>query len=402
MKAIIINVGDEVLTGKTINTNSSHISYALSKIGIDTKKVIVIGDNKEDLQSEVVAFKNSDYDILITTGGLGPTHDDFTKEVLVETLGLEMELSEESFQSIDKYFNHNAPKTNLKQAMFPHDAYILKNDLGTAPGAIIEHENKTYILLVGPPFELVPMFDKACKYLSKKNNVEYLVNEYNVMGIGESMIEDMLQAYYPKYANVNIAPYASLGKIRYQITALETYKEEYEKAKTEFEEILKEYIVSKENKEIEEVIINILKAKSLTISLAESCTGGMVVSRLINVSGSSSVIKESYVTYSEEAKTKILNVEKKTIDTFGVVSKEVSEAMAQGLKKVSEADIVISVTGIAGPSGASDKEKVGSVYYTIIFETLVHNFHYNFHGNRQMVRERAVMSILYELYKIIK
>ncbi|MDD3171267.1 MAG: molybdopterin-binding protein, partial [Bacilli bacterium] len=239
MKAVILNVGDEVLEGRVINTNGSFLTSNLLKLGIHTDKVVTIGDDRENLQKEITSFMKSDNDLLITTGGLGPTHDDFTKEVLVETLGLDMIINQEAEELLHKYFGENFAECNLKQAYFPQEAIIIPNKLGTADGAIIEKDKKLYIILVGPPFEMNPMFDDFVKpYLKNKVAIDFLIKEYIVMGIGESAAEEILKPLYDKYHMVNIAPYASLGKIRYQITGSYRFENDFNSACSEFKEIL--------------------------------------------------------------------------------------------------------------------------------------------------------------------
>lgn len=402
MKARILNIGDEVLSGRVINTNSSFISSSLRKIGITTEKVIVTSDNEQEIINELENFKNSDSKIIITTGGLGPTHDDLTKEVICSFLNLELEISQDEIRKIEIHFNHKMPKSNYKQALIPKNCHVLVNDIGTAPGFIIENNDKTYILLVGPPFEMEPMFDKAISYLQSKLQNEILLSEYIVMGTCESKVEDVLKEYYKLFNNVSICPYASLGKVRYQITSSVLYEKEYNKACELFEKLFDEFIISKNNESIEDVIINSCIKNKITLSVAESITGGMIVAKLINVSGSSNVIKESYITYSDEAKINILSINKEFIDKHGVVSKEVAIKMAENLKEKTNSDITIGITGLAGPNGENEKNKIGTVFFAINAFGKCHGYKFIFSGNRQMVRERATMMTLYKVFRTLK
>lgn len=399
MKAIILNIGDEVLSGKTINTNSSFIAEELNKLSINVEKIIVVGDNQEDIKKEVLEFKASNYDILITTGGLGPTHDDLTKETICDALGLKLELDQKSKEKLDKYFNNNAPKSNLKQAYFPKEAIIIDNELGTANGSIIPHSGKHYLILVGPPYELYPMVKKDCiKYLKDLQHEETLLTEYIVMGGGESFFEDVLLDLIKELKNVNLSPYASVGKIRYQIKAKAKFKEEYESVKQRFETIMDEYIISTSNQEIEEVLLELLEKLNLKVSFAESLTGGMVASRFINVSGASKYLSEAFITYSNNAKMKYLGVKEETLKQYTEVSEEVVIEMVEGLKQETNSDIAFAVTGYAGPTGRD----IGLVYFGIKINDELYTFKKNFRGNREMIRTRATLFGLYKVVSLIK
>lgn len=403
MKAAILNVGDEVLSGKIVNTNSSFLAHELEMIGIETEYVSVVGDVKEMLIKEVKRFNESDCDILITTGGLGPTHDDFTKEVVFGELGLEFELNEYALKVLNDYFKGDYAKCNVKQAYFPKEAIIIPNSKGTACGAIVEKNNKIYIILVGPPFEMKPMvIDTVIPYLKEKNNNDLLIKEYQVMGIGESSAEEILIELINKYSFVNVAPYASVQKIRYQITSHVNYKKEFEEVCSEFETIMDEYIISSTNQSIEEVVVNKLQELGYFISTAESCTGGMIASTIVNVSGSSSVFKESFVTYSNESKVKYLGVKESIINEVGVVSEEVVTEMAFGLRKQTGSEVCLTVSGIAGPTGGTDKKPVGLVHFAILINDTLHTYNKVFRGDREMIRKRATNNCLYEVFKLLK
>ena len=402
MKAIILNIGDEVLSGKVINTNSSYIAKEFLKIGITVEKTIVIDDDEDKLSAEIDVFKASPYDILVTTGGLGPTHDDLTKEVLVKNLGLEMSLNQEAKQLLDDYFGNQMANCNLKQAFFPKEAIILKNKNGTADGAIIEQNQKMYIILVGPPHEMNPMFQDALDFIKDKVDVQFLTKEFIVMGNGESFLEELLRPIYENYPSVYLAPYASVGKIRYQMTAKEDDQEAFNHAVHDFYNIMGDYIISTNNQEIEEVIVDLLKQKNYTISFAESCTGGLLASKIVNVSGASNVFNESFVTYSNEAKIKYLQVNEATISQYGVVSDEVVLEMVLGLFHQTQADICISVSGIAGPGGGTPQKPVGLVHFAIKIKDNIHVESKIFKGNRDIIRTRTALWVLYRLFTLLK
>ncbi len=403
MKAIILSVGDEVLSGKVVNTNASFIAHELEMIGIETIYTVVIGDSKTMLINEIERFKKSEYDLIITTGGLGPTHDDFTKEVIFESLGLKLELNDIAKKTLDSYFKGNYAKCNIKQAYFPKEACIIPNEKGTACGAITEYNNKIYTILVGPPFEMKPMVvNSLLPYLKTKVNNNLLIKEYLVMGIGESQAEEILYDLINKYDEVNLAPYAKPYQIRYQITSNYDYKQEFDDLCLNFENLMSEYIISTKNEKIENLVVRELKRLNYHISTAESCTGGMLASYIVNVSGSSDVFNESFVTYSNEAKCKYLNVRYDSIYKYGVVSDEVVKEMVLGLRELTKSEVCVSISGIAGPNGGTDLKPVGLVHYAILVNNDIYISHKVFRGDRQMVRERTTHQCLYEIYKILK
>lgn len=403
MKALLLCVGDEVLSGRVVNTNASFLAKELEKYGIDTIKHVVVGDNAQMLKKEVEAFINSDIDIMFTTGGLGPTHDDFTKEVVCKEFGLELVSFEEAYITLENYFGKDFAKSNIKQTYFPKDSILLPNPYGTAHGCIFEALGKKVILLVGPPFENEVMFRLGVKpYLEKLLEKAPLVKEFTIMGIGESKIEDYLNDFFNEFSDINVNPYASLGKIRYQITAPIEKKDRFEECVKRFCELMDEYIVSIDNEPVEEVCYKYLKDNGMTISFAESVTGGMLATTLINVNGSSNVIKESFVTYSNEAKIKYLNVKEETIEKYNVVSKEVSLEMAKGLFDLTKSDVCVSTTGLAGPTGGTIDKPIGLVCYTIkVFDKYLTK-EMKFKGDRNQIRMRATLFVLYDLYKMLK
>ena len=403
MKALILSVGNEVLSGKTINTNASFIAIELEKIGVDVIKVVTIGDNKEMLISEVNSFKTSDIDILVSTGGLGPTHDDFTKEVLYEAIGLKLVQRKEPLDLLNKYFKGNYTECNLKQTYYPEDAYLIPNNRGTAMGAISEVDNKIYSILVGPPFEMKPMVtDHLVPYIKNKTNVQMVLKEFIVMGIGESQVEEILKDYYKKYPNVETNPYCSIGKVRYQINAKVQHIEEFNKAIREFVTILDKYIISDKNEEIEDKVFEELIRLNYHISFSESCTGGMLSSKMINVDGASKVIDRSLVTYSDDAKIELLGVNKATIDAYDIVSEEVAIEMAKGIKKYANSSVGVGVTGYAGPGGGTEDIPVGTVCFAICVDDIIFSKTCYYKTSRNVLRERVTMQIFYNLYDILK
>lgn len=403
MKVEILSVGNEVLSGKVINTNASFLSLELEKIGYEVKRVVTLGDDKEELIKEVNDFLRSDIDYLITTGGLGPTHDDFTKEVLFNTLGMELVEHQAAIDLLENYFSHNYTKCNLKQALYPANATLLPNDYGTAMGAFIEKDNKMYTILVGPPFEMKPMFKNyLAPILRQKISCEKIVKEYIVMGIGESQVEELLQDYYKEHSSVEVAPYASIGKVRYQISSYKSNLENFEKANNAFISLMKDYIISYNNEEIEEKVVEELKRLNYKISFGESCTGGMLVSKLINVAGTSSIIDKSFITYSEEAKNEVLGVSKETIAKYGVVSEETVIEMVKGVTKQASCNVGVAVSGFAGPTGGTAETPVGTVWYAIKVNDDIYTYTRLFKSPRNTFREKVTMIIYYHLYQALK
>ena len=403
MNALILCVGDEVLSGRVVNTNASFLAKELEKYGINTIKHIVVGDNEEMLKKEIKCFIDSDIKLLFTTGGLGPTHDDFTKEVICKMFNQEMVKFDEAYNTLVKYFGPNFAKSNIKQTYFPKDAILLPNPYGTAHGCIFSSMGKNICLLVGPPFENEVMFNLGVKpYLEHLLEKAPLVKEFTIMGIGESKIEDNLSDFFKEFSDINVNPYASLGKIRYQITSTIDKENRFNECVNCFTKLMDEYIVSNNNESVEEVCYKLLKEKNLKISFAESVTGGMLASTLINVNGSSNVIKESLVTYSDEAKIKYLNVKKETIEKYNVVSKEVSLEMAKGLYELTKSDVCISTTGLAGPTGGSPDKPIGLVCYTIKVLDKYLTKEVICKGDRNQVRLRATLFVLYDLFKMLK
>lgn len=400
MRTAIITVGKEVLTGKTINTNLANISRRLNEIGIDVNRSIVIDDIKEEYY-KILDFCDSD--LIIFTGGLGPTIDDITRETVIDYFKVETYLDENILKDIKEYFLRMKVKmedTNDKQAYFPKKSIILENDLGTAPGVIFKTNNKTIVLFPGPPHEMLPMLEKLIEYLKKELDIRLYSKGFRMVGTGESTMEKALTGFYEKNPLVNVAPYASIGELKYVFTS--SNEEKLKETMNDFYSQFSEYIYGDLSDSLEGVIVEKLINKNMIISTAESCTGGMLASTIINVSGSSSVFKEGLVTYSNEAKTKYLNVKPETLNSYGAVSKEVAHEMAVGLSKMTDSDISVSVTGIAGPTGGSTEKPLGLTYFGISHKGITKTYKKVFNGNRKMVRTRATIFALNLIRKEIR
>lgn len=404
MKAEIIAVGTEILLGDIVNTNSAYLAKELALLGIDVYHQSCVGDNEQrliDTFSE--GLKRSD--IIITTGGLGPTSDDITKEVACKIFDQEIELDKKSLEKIEKFFRNlgiEMTENNKKQAYFPKNSIILENENGTAPGAILSKDKKIIIILPGPPKEMIPMFEYKVKPYLKSMNKEVLISKtLKFFGIGESTLESKIIDIIKEQSNPTVAIYVSNMELRLRITAK---AENEDKANESIIPIIKkvkdrvgEFVYAEDNISIEEVVSKMLVEKNLTIATAESCTGGLVSSTLINYPGISSVFMEGCVTYSNEAKINRLGVSKHTLTTYGAVSEETAREMAEGIAKNLNTNVAISTTGIAGPGGGTTDKPVGLVYIGVYINEKTTVKKYILQGNRQDIRLRATKNALNDL-----
>lgn len=401
MKAEIIAIGTELLLGDIVNTNAQFISRRLADVGVEVYHQQVIGDNSERLLKAFdEAYKRSD--LIITTGGLGPTQDDITKECAAKYFNKELKVDEYSLKKIEEYFNKQGKDlkgNNIKQAYFPEGAIIMANTCGTAPGLILEEDNKRIIILPGPPREMEAMFDNhVVPYLQRITDCTIKSKMLRVFGIGESFMAEKLSEIINNGKNPTVAPYAKGVDVTLRITAKGKDNEECVKLITpvenEIRKVLGEKVYGEGEITLEHKVAEMLCENNLTISTAESCTGGMVAAKLISYPGVSKVFLEGAVTYSNEAKMKRLKVRKDTLDNYGAVSEQTAKEMAEGICKESGSDVSIVTTGIAGPGGGTAEKPVGLVYIGVCFkgETVVKKF--IFQGDRDKVRERATMNAL--------
>lgn len=400
----LISVGTEILMGNIINTNAAYLSEQCVQLGLSVYHEITVGDNKKRLM-EVIKTAIKRADILILSGGLGPTKDDLTKETLAETLEKKLVEDQHTKERIQKYFENREdisviPKNNWKQAQIIEGCYVLDNDNGTAPGLIVEKENIRVILLPGPPNELIPMFEnQVIPYLRKLCKETIYSRMVKVCGIGESAVEMKLVDLIEEQSNPTIATYAKTGEVHIRVSALakseQDAKEIMKPVLTKIMRKLSGHIYSmKEQETLEEHVVSLLKKYDLTLAAAESLTGGLFCSKIVNVPGASFVLKGGFVTYSNKAKRKMLGVKKATLAKYTAVSKEVAEEMAKGAAAEMGADIAVSMTGIAGPDGGTEEQPVGLVFIACLAKGKVTVKKYQFKGNRQKIRENAVISAL--------
>ncbi len=372
--AQIICVGTEILLGDILNTNTAFLAQQLAALGISVYRQSVVGDNPKRITAEIEdAYSHAD--MIIFSGGLGPTCDDLTKETVSEYFGLTMYTDTRSQQLIETYFNsigREMPKNNIKQALIPQGAEIFENSCGTAPGIAIYDEltNKTAILLPGPPVELCAMFEKSVRdYLRKRSHFVFMSRNVHVFGLGESRVEEILRDLMDS-ENPTVAPYAKAGEARVRITARAQSEEIALNMCANIIEKVQEtevgqYIYGINCDSVEGALLPLLRQKGFKISCAESCTGGLICKRITDIAGSSDVFSGGAVTYANEAKVKMLGVSADDIEKYGAVSEQIALQMARGIRLSLGSDIGISSTGIAGPNGGTDIKPVGTVYIAI-------------------------------------
>lgn len=403
MVAELVFVGTEILLGNIVNTNGAFLAEKCAELGLSCYYQTVVGDNEERMK-ETFERAISRSDIVIACGGLGPTPDDLTKEVAAQVMGMKLEEDIHTKERITEYFRNSQwkeiPDNNWKQAVVPKGALVLDNQNGTAPGLIMEKKGKSMILLPGPPNELIPLFvEQVMPYLGKKQPEVIYSKMVKVVGIGESQVAEQIQDLIEKQTNPTLATYAKTGEVHLRITAKAKNKKEAKQLlKPVVQEIkrrLKDAVyTTKEDVTLEDAIVKLLRKRKWTVTTAESCTGGLLAGRLINASGASKVIRQGYITYSNKAKRNLLGVEKATLAQYTAVSDQVAYEMAEGGAKAAEADACVAITGLAGPDGGTETIPVGTVYIGCCLHGVVKVEQYQFKGNRQKIRDYAVVRAL--------
>ena len=370
--AEILCIGTEILMGDIINTNAAYIAKELAGLGINVYHQSVVGDNPQRLK-ESLALAFSRADIVITTGGLGPTYDDLSKETIAAYFNRKLVMDEESLHAIECHFlrlNRVMTDNNKKQAMMPEGCVIFANHNGTAPGCAIEGEGeqqgKTAIMLPGPPREMKPMFEQGVKpFLLKDSDTRLVSHTMHFFGIGESMLESILHELMEESTNPTVAPYAKTGEVQLRVTARVKQGEDAEAllqpVMEQIKEKVGEFLYGIDVGDLQTAAVWALKEKNLHVAVAESCTGGYVAKRITDVSGASDVFECGICSYSNRIKHQILGVKQETLDTFGAISEETAREMVEGVRRISGAEIGVSVTGNAGPQ-ASEGKDVGLVY----------------------------------------
>ncbi len=374
MKAEIIAVGTEILLGDIVNTDAQVISLGLDELGIDVYYQTVVGDNPERLR-EVLDIARRRSDLIVTTGGLGPTLDDLTRETIAAAFGRELVLHQPSLRRITAFFDRIGSEmtpNNLKQAMLPAGCTVLPNDWGTAPGCAFEADGVHVLMLPGPPRECTPLFRTAgMAYLSKLAGGVILSHNIHVFGMGESQMEDRLHALMEEGHNPTLAPYAKDGECLVRVTAKADTKEQAEAllapAVRRVCDALGDVVYGIDVGSLEQAAAEALTARGLTLAVAESCTGGLLSKRITDVPGASRFYRGGACTYCDEIKRSVLGVRQETLDAYTAVSEQTAEEMARGAARVFDADIGIGITGYAGPDGGADGTPAGTVHIGIFF-----------------------------------
>jgi len=410
MGAEVFSVGTELLLGQIVDTNASFLAQRLSQLGIDCFHKTTVGDNRGRL---VAALRTSleRSDLIITTGGLGPTEDDVTAAALAEALGVDLFLDESSAETIRRTLRaRKIPflPSHLKQAWLPRGGRALPNPVGTAPGIILEKEGKTIICLPGPPAEMKPMFEESVvpflrSLPGRTGSIKSRLLRF--MGIGESALEERLRDLIRAQSNPTLAPLASHGEVKLRITAKAADETQAQAliapVEAEVRRRLEEFLVGADEEVLEATVGRLLREKGLSLAVAESCTGGLISHRLTNIPGASDFLLGGLVCYGNAAKIALLGVKEKTLAAHGAVSEPVALEMAQGAKKAFGAQVGISATGIAGPTGATPAKPVGLVYIACSWQGQVCEEH-RFRGERELIKHQAAGAALNLLRKALQ
>ena len=398
MKTAILSVGNEIVEGFVVNSNAAYFATKLNEIGIKVNKHLTVIDDESQI-IEAVKFLNKDHNLIIVSGGLGPTADDKTKESIAKALDITLRIDDYELQKLKDWFAmRNSPYTenNDKQALFSDIDNILVNANGTANGYYFTKDQITYCVLPGPPHENRVMIDTFVKTLVSD---EILERDVYIINIGESSAEAKMNHLYAKYPDVYIGGYIQDYGINYRLKS--TNKLKIAECSNELKLIFKDNYLCDSIDPLTDFVQLLIK-NNLTISFAESCTAGLAAAAIANIPKASHILHESFVTYSNEAKHKYLDVSWDILNNYGAVSPECAQAMASGLFNKTASDLCISITGIAGPDGGSVEKPIGLVYFAIIYQNKTYNFTQNFIGSRNLIRIRAAKSIIFEAYRILQ
>ncbi len=412
MNAEIITIGTELLLGQILDTNSLYLSKKLSEIGINLYYKTSVGDNINRIK-ETLAIAANRSDMIILTGGLGPTVDDVTRDAIAEWSGQKLVIDKEILLKIENFFkkrNIKMPENNKVQAYIPEGALILENKVGTAPGFILEHNSKVIVCVPGVPAEMKPMIETGViPYLVEKFGAAKFVifsKRIKIVGLPESLIDEKIKDVFIESRNPTVAILAHQTEIEIRLTAKAENREKaidlINVVKKIIYERIGENIYGEDDETLEEKVANLLKDKNLTISTAESCTSGLLAYRITNIPGSSKYFLGGLNTYSNESKINLLGVPDEVIKKYGAVSEVCCRFMANKCREKFGSDISIAITGIAGPDGGTDEKPVGLVYTGIYKDGDIKVFKFNFAGSREIIRARSAQMALFELYKLLK
>ena len=403
MKVEVITTGTELLLGEIINTNFTWLAQELNRRGFDVLYQTTVGDNPARMK-EVLGIAASRADIIITSGGLGPTRGDITKEMIAEYCGVDMYMNLEVWNHIHDLLTRRnicIASNNEKQALVPSGAIVLHNEVGTAPGLILEHGDKTFIMLPGPPFELKHVCEKELfPYFEQRFPHLGIIKSHTLklLGIGESNLAEKLDDLIVHQSNPTIALYARRGELLVRLTAKASSEEEADTLiadmQDQVEKIVGTYVYGYDNDTLPEVLGKELLSLQQTIAFAESCTGGLASSMMTDVPGSSEYVKGSVISYTDEIKNQVIHVSKTTLAKKGAVSEETALEMAKGAREVIGSDMAVSITGLAGPGGGTRKKPVGLVYIAVADAKGEVCRKFNFGGTRTQIKYRAAMAAL--------
>ena len=405
LNTYLIVIGDEILSGRTQDTNSHYIGRRLEELGIAPKSIITIGDEKQVIEQTITSMLEQG-DIIFVCGGLGPTPDDNTIICVANVLKRKLILDETILGRVEKHFTKQGrpiPELATKQALIPQGAIILDNPVGQAPGIILKHGKKSVILLPGVPIELEKIFETGIlPYLhdnySLKPDFTLTIRTTN---IPEMEIVDKISDALKNYKQINVAYLPSMFGVDVKISYIKD-KKIHTQLEKELTTRLKQYIYGYNQERIEEVIGNLCRKKRLTLSIAESCTGGLIADKVTDVPGSSEYFIGGVIVYSNKVKKLFGGVKDETLKKFGAVSKETVLELAAGIRERFNTDIGIGVSGIAGPTGATEKKPIGMVYIGIVTKKVRNYEEHNFSGTRRMIKEKAAMASLDFLRRTIK
>ena len=401
MIAEILSIGTELLMGQIANTDAQYISRRLAELGVNLYRHTTVGDNPARVK-EALGEAIARADIVITTGGLGPTEDDLTKEMVAEFFGLPMEMHAPSLEALTERMNRlgrEITPNNYKQAMMPRGAIVMPNLRGTAPGAIVESGQKAVAILPGPPHEMQDMFERQlAPYLHARTGVRIDSRFLHVCGIGESSLETLLLDLFHS-ENPTLALYCGAGEVQARLSARVGANEDSAPLLDPLEKEIRRragraVYGEGRNLTLAAAVVNALRAAGKTVACAESLTGGMLASKLVDVPGASSVLGEAYVTYSNEAKMRLLGVSEDTLRQFGAVSAQCAREMAEGARRASGADFALSTTGIAGPDGGTPEKPVGLVYVGVASANGCEAQELHLRGERDWIRELTCVNAL--------
>jgi nicotinamide-nucleotide amidase len=399
-KASIVSIGNELLNGQTISTNATYLSGRLLSIGIPVISSYTIGDDVDSIV-RTLKFTSEDVDVVLVTGGLGPTDDDVTRQGLAKFFGRELLLQNELLERIKNFFakrNLTMPEKTKVQAYIPAGAKALLNNLGTAPGIMAEYEGKLFVALPGVPAEMEEMFEKQIlsELATSTTEQTIVMRKLKCFGAGESTVAELLGDVMKRGRNPLINCTAQHGVITLCIAATAKDKDTAEQMAEEDEKMLRkrlgELVYGKGEQTLAEVVGEKLARQKKTIAVAESCTGGTLAKLITDVAGASRYFTHGWVTYSNKAKTGELGVPADLIEKYGAVSGQISEAMADGARKKAKTDFAIAMTGVAGPSGGNEQKPVGLTYISVVSDNHIETKRFIFSGNRQLIRLRAALT----------